>query len=97
MAKPTILDGDTNYLGQSCRKEHDMTMRAAVVRSFDHPPRYETYDTPEPAGIGGKENYGAMRIRGERHSKQYDPDTLPGGKIESDPLGPFFQQRRVRF
>jgi NADPH:quinone reductase-like Zn-dependent oxidoreductase len=50
MAKPTILDGDTNYLGQSCRKEHDMTMRAAVVRSFDHPPRYETYDTPEPAG-----------------------------------------------
>jgi NADPH:quinone reductase-like Zn-dependent oxidoreductase len=25
-------------------------MRAAVVRSFDHPPRYETYDTPEPAG-----------------------------------------------
>ncbi len=27
-----------------------MRMRAAVVRSFDHPPRYETYDTPEPAG-----------------------------------------------
>jgi NADPH:quinone reductase-like Zn-dependent oxidoreductase len=27
-----------------------MSMRAAVVRSFDHPPRYETYDTPEPAG-----------------------------------------------
>jgi NADPH:quinone reductase-like Zn-dependent oxidoreductase len=25
-----------------------MSMRAAVVRSFDHPPRYETYDTPEP-------------------------------------------------
>jgi D-arabinose 1-dehydrogenase-like Zn-dependent alcohol dehydrogenase len=27
-----------------------MSMHAAVVRSFDHPPRYETYDTPEPAG-----------------------------------------------
>jgi D-arabinose 1-dehydrogenase-like Zn-dependent alcohol dehydrogenase len=27
-----------------------MTMNAAVVRSFDHPPRYETYDTPEPTG-----------------------------------------------
>ena len=27
-----------------------MTMHAAVVRSFDRPPRYETYDTPEPAG-----------------------------------------------
>jgi len=27
-----------------------MSMRAAVVRCFDHPPRYETYDTPEPAG-----------------------------------------------
>jgi NADPH:quinone reductase-like Zn-dependent oxidoreductase len=27
-----------------------MTMHAAVVRSFDHPPRYEAYDTPEPAG-----------------------------------------------
>jgi NADPH:quinone reductase-like Zn-dependent oxidoreductase len=27
-----------------------MSMRAAVVRSFDHPPRYETYDTPEPTG-----------------------------------------------
>ena len=27
-----------------------MTMHAAVVRSFDHPPRYEIYDTPEPAG-----------------------------------------------
>ena len=26
------------------------TMHAAVVRSFDHPPRYEAYDTPEPAG-----------------------------------------------
>ncbi len=25
-----------------------MSMHAAVVRSFDHPPRYETYDTPEP-------------------------------------------------
>jgi NADPH:quinone reductase-like Zn-dependent oxidoreductase len=27
-----------------------MSMHAAVVRSFDHPPRYETHDTPEPAG-----------------------------------------------
>ncbi len=27
-----------------------MTMHAAVVRSFEHPPRYETYDTPEPKG-----------------------------------------------
>jgi NADPH:quinone reductase-like Zn-dependent oxidoreductase len=27
-----------------------MSMRAAVVRSFDHPPRYETHDAPEPAG-----------------------------------------------
>jgi NADPH:quinone reductase-like Zn-dependent oxidoreductase len=25
-------------------------MHAAVVRSFDHPPRYEEYDTPEPIG-----------------------------------------------
>jgi NADPH:quinone reductase-like Zn-dependent oxidoreductase len=28
-----------------------MTMHAAVVRSFDHPPRYETYDTPEPTAV----------------------------------------------
>lgn len=27
-----------------------MSMQAAVVRSFDHPPHYETYDTPEPSG-----------------------------------------------
>jgi NADPH:quinone reductase-like Zn-dependent oxidoreductase len=27
-----------------------MSMRAAVVRSFEHAPRYETHDTPEPAG-----------------------------------------------
>jgi len=27
-----------------------MSMHAAVVRSFGRPPRYETYDTPEPAG-----------------------------------------------
>jgi NADPH:quinone reductase-like Zn-dependent oxidoreductase len=27
-----------------------MSMHAAVVRSFDHPPRYETYDSPEPTG-----------------------------------------------
>ena len=27
-----------------------MNMYAAVVRSFDHPPRYEMYDTPEPTG-----------------------------------------------
>jgi NADPH:quinone reductase-like Zn-dependent oxidoreductase len=27
-----------------------MSMHAAVVRSFDEPPRYETYDTPEPKG-----------------------------------------------
>ena len=25
-------------------------MRAAVVRSFDHPPRYETFEAPAPAG-----------------------------------------------
>jgi len=25
-------------------------MHAAVVRSFDHPPRYETFDTPRPNG-----------------------------------------------
>ena len=27
-----------------------MPMHAAVVRSFDHPPRYEPYDLPEPTG-----------------------------------------------
>jgi NADPH:quinone reductase-like Zn-dependent oxidoreductase len=27
-----------------------MSMHAAVVRSFGRPPRYETYDSPEPAG-----------------------------------------------
>ncbi len=27
-----------------------MTMRAAVVRSFDHAPRYETFDEPQPNG-----------------------------------------------
>jgi NADPH:quinone reductase-like Zn-dependent oxidoreductase len=27
-----------------------MNMHAAVVRSFDHPPRYEMYETPEPTG-----------------------------------------------
>jgi NADPH:quinone reductase-like Zn-dependent oxidoreductase len=27
-----------------------MSMHAAVVRSFDHPPRYETFDTPEANG-----------------------------------------------
>ena len=27
-----------------------MRMHAAVVRSFDHAPRYELFDTPEPAG-----------------------------------------------
>src|ERR1700733_7840729 len=27
-----------------------MSMHAAVVRSFDHPPRYEPYDTPQPNG-----------------------------------------------
>jgi NADPH:quinone reductase-like Zn-dependent oxidoreductase len=27
-----------------------MSMHAAVVRSFDHPPRYEIFDTPEPSG-----------------------------------------------
>jgi len=27
-----------------------MSMHAAVVRSFDHPPRYETYEVPEPTG-----------------------------------------------
>ena len=27
-----------------------MSMHAAVVRSFDHPPRYEAYDTPQPSG-----------------------------------------------
>ena len=27
-----------------------MSMHAAVVRSFDHPPRYEDYPTPTPAG-----------------------------------------------
>ena len=27
-----------------------MKMNAAVVRSFDHPPRYETYEVPEPDG-----------------------------------------------
>ena len=29
-----------------------MTMRAAVVRSFDHPPRYEPVDTPRPGAPG---------------------------------------------
>lgn len=27
-----------------------MSMHAAVVRSFEHPPLYETYESPEPAG-----------------------------------------------
>src|ERR1700735_5541632 len=27
-----------------------MSMHAAVVRSFDQPPRYEAYDTPRPSG-----------------------------------------------
>jgi NADPH:quinone reductase-like Zn-dependent oxidoreductase len=27
-----------------------MSMHAAVVRSFDHPPRYEAFDSPEPTG-----------------------------------------------
>ena len=27
-----------------------MSMHAAVVRSFDHPPRYEAHDTPQPSG-----------------------------------------------
>ena len=27
-----------------------MTMHAAVVRSFHHPPRYEAHDTPQPTG-----------------------------------------------
>jgi NADPH:quinone reductase-like Zn-dependent oxidoreductase len=27
-----------------------MSMHAAVVRSFDHPPRYETFDAPGPVG-----------------------------------------------
>ena len=27
-----------------------MSMHAAVVRSFDHPPRYEQYDAPRPSG-----------------------------------------------
>ena len=27
-----------------------MSMHAAVVRSFGQPPRYETYETPEPGG-----------------------------------------------
>ena len=27
-----------------------MSMHAAVVRSFDHPPRYEQYDAPQPSG-----------------------------------------------
>jgi NADPH:quinone reductase-like Zn-dependent oxidoreductase len=27
-----------------------MKMHAAVVRSFDHPPRYESYNIPEPVG-----------------------------------------------
>jgi NADPH:quinone reductase-like Zn-dependent oxidoreductase len=27
-----------------------MSMHAAVVRSFDHPPRYESYPTPTPSG-----------------------------------------------
>jgi NADPH:quinone reductase-like Zn-dependent oxidoreductase len=29
-----------------------MSMHAAVVRSFDNPPRYETYDAPEPTDPG---------------------------------------------
>jgi NADPH:quinone reductase-like Zn-dependent oxidoreductase len=28
-----------------------MNMHAAVVRSFDHPPRYEAFDSPEPTGV----------------------------------------------
>jgi NADPH:quinone reductase-like Zn-dependent oxidoreductase len=27
-----------------------MSMRAAVVRSFDHPPRFEAFDSPQPTG-----------------------------------------------
>src|SRR5580658_3080866 len=51
---PTIVDGETNY---SCVSEcgsrtgdQPMSMHAAVVRSFDHPPRYETHETPESGG-----------------------------------------------
>ena len=29
-----------------------MSMHAAVVPSFDNPPRYETYDAPEPTEPG---------------------------------------------
>jgi hypothetical protein len=27
-----------------------LPMHAAVVRSFDHPPRYETFETPQSRG-----------------------------------------------
>jgi NADPH:quinone reductase-like Zn-dependent oxidoreductase len=31
-------------------ERYEMAMRAAVVRSFDHAPRFETFDEPEPNG-----------------------------------------------
>src|ERR1700744_2965301 len=36
------------------RRPVSMSMHAAVVRSFDHPPRYESYPTPTPSGPGQK-------------------------------------------
>ena len=52
MVIPTIVGGVTNYLGSGGEPDRgsDMTMHAAVVRSFDRPPRYDTYETPQPAG-----------------------------------------------
>jgi len=47
MVLPTIV-GVPAEGGQET--EIVMGMHAAVVRSFEHPPRYETYDSPEPRG-----------------------------------------------
>src|ERR1700678_498515 len=46
MVRPTTL-GRSRALD---RRPIPMIMHAAVVRSFDHPPRYEAYDSPEPSG-----------------------------------------------
>ena len=40
-----------------------MSMHAAVVRSFDHPPRYESYPTPEPGGVEVSEQAVAVILR----------------------------------
>ena len=51
-----------------------MTMHAAVVRSFDHPPRYEIYDTPETdrAGRGARRRAGRRAAPPGPHRRRRD-------------------------